>query len=199
MIHYVDKNIKGVTMKKSLLAALVIAAFVFTGCSQKNPEMDMSNNDTTQVEVADSKASDITGMDKNNMDAQDMSKPTVDIATLISMAESKINTIYFDFDKFDIRADMQAKIDMNAAILKADDTKTLSIKVEGNADEWGTDEYNYALALKRAKSVKDALVANGVDADRIMLVSFGESNPACKESNKACWDQNRRVEFKLLP
>lgn len=186
-------------MKKIVVTVLVITAFVFTGCSQKNPEMDMSNNDTTKVEMADTKASDITGMDKNNMDAQNISKPTVDVASLISMVESKINKIYFDFDKFDIRADMQAKIDMNAAVVNTDNAKTLSIKIEGNADEWGTDEYNYALALKRAKSVKDALVASGVSADRIMLVSFGESNPACKESNKACWDQNRRVEFKLLP
>jgi peptidoglycan-associated lipoprotein len=63
----------------------------------------------------------------------------------------------------------------------------------------GTDEYNYALALKRAKSVKESLATYGVDSSRIMIVSFGESNPACKESNKACWDKNRRAEFKLLP
>ncbi|MFA6756952.1 MAG: OmpA family protein, partial [Sulfurospirillaceae bacterium] len=75
----------------------------------------------------------------------------------------------------------------------------LSIKVEGNCDEWGTDEYNYALGLKRAKSVKDALIAEGVPSDRIMVVSYGESNPVCSESNKDCWAKNRRAEFKLLP
>ena len=94
---------------------------------------------------------------------------------------------------------MQSTVDANADLFKGAEAANLSIKVEGNCDEWGTDQYNYALGLKRAKSVKDALGARGVNADRIMVVSYGESNPACKESNKACWDKNRRAEFKLLP
>ncbi|MDU5325453.1 OmpA family protein, partial [Campylobacter ureolyticus] len=74
----------------------------------------------------------------------------------------------------------------------------INVKVEGNCDEWGTDEYNYALGLKRAKSVKDALVANGVRADRISVVSYGESNPVCKDKSKSCDAQNRRDEFRVF-
>lgn len=186
-------------MKKMLLLGLTVAALVFSGCSQKNPEVDMTKKDYTDVSTADKKASDISGMDKNNMDSNAMQKQTPDTASVIAIMEGKVNKIYFDFDKYNIREDMKAKIEMNAGLLNTDEAKSFSVKVEGNADEWGTDEYNYALGLKRAKSVKDSLGAQGISTDRIMLVSYGESNPACKESNKACWDQNRRVEFKLLP
>jgi len=192
-------------MKKLLFTSLAIATLVFTGCSQKNPEMDMTKDNASKTtNMADKKASDISGMDKNNMDTNNMGshamkKKNVDVAGVIAMLERNVNKVYFDFDKYNIRADMQPKIQENSSILNKTNAVSFSIKVEGNSDEWGTDEYNYALGLKRAKSVKDALVASGTDSNRIMLVSYGESNPACKESIKACWDENRRVELKLLP
>ena len=71
------------------------------------------------------------------------------------------------------------------------------IKVEGNCDEWGSDEYNYALGLKRANVVKDALVADGVNPNRLSVVSYGESNLVCSEKSKSCDAQNRRDEFKV--
>ena len=74
-----------------------------------------------------------------------------------------------------------------------------SVKVEGNCDEWGTDEYNYALGLKRAKVVKDALIADGISESKISVVSFGESNPVCADKTKECWSKNRRAEYKPLP
>ncbi len=73
------------------------------------------------------------------------------------------------------------------------------IKIEGNCDEWGSDEYNFALGLKRTSSVKKALVSQGVDEKRITMVSYGESNPVCAEKSRDCWAKNRRVDFKLLP
>ena len=83
----------------------------------------------------------------------------------------------------------------NASKLSALNSDT-TVKVSGNTDEWGTDEYNYALGLKRANSVKDVLVANGVVAN-VSLVSLGESSPVCTEKTKDCWSKNRRVEHDL--
>ena len=74
-----------------------------------------------------------------------------------------------------------------------------SLKLEGNCDEWGSDEYNFALGLKRANAVKDELLNNGVASERITLVSYGSSNPVCTEKTQECWSKNRRVDFKLLP
>ena len=196
---------------KFLLTGLVLATLIFTGCSQKNPDIDMTAKDGESFEVnADKKADDLSGMDatdsiSTNVDSND-TVVNVDlnmnenrIADTIAALERDINIIYFDFDKYNIRPDMEHKVKSNAILLNSTKAKDFSIKIEGNSDEWGTDEYNYALALKRAKSVKESLISYGVDSTRIMVVSFGESNPVCKESNRACWAKNRRAEFKLLP
>lgn len=182
-------------MNKIALTGLAVAMLILSGCSQKNPEIDMQQQQQ-QVSTADKKAADISGMDANNMDSGDVQSA---VAKKIAGLEEKSSVIYFDFDKYNIRPDMQAKIDANAALFNTTEAKDFSIKVEGNCDEWGTDEYNYALGLKRAKSVKDSLVTLGVSAERVMLVSYGESNPVCSEKTKECWDKNRRADFKLLP
>ncbi len=105
-------------------------------------------------------------------------------------------SLYFDFDSYSITGDMDNVIAKNAAVAqKAGGRK---IKLEGNCDEFGTDEYNYALGLKRAKAVKDALAMQGVPASRMVMVSYGESNPACTESTDACYAQNRRVDLRLV-
>jgi peptidoglycan-associated lipoprotein len=184
-------------MKHLVVASLTVLMLVFTGCSQKSPQVDMTESTSTAPSSVDSKVDDISGMDATKVDSATSEAERV--AQLIAEMEANARKVFFDFDKYEIRSDMQPVIEANAALFKGVEASGLSIKIEGNCDEWGTDEYNYALGLKRAKSVKDALVAQGVPSDRIMVVSFGESNPACNESNKECWSENRRAEFKLLP
>ena len=104
----------------------------------------------------------------------------------------------FYYDQFNLTDEMQQKVETNAGIVK-DDSNNYMIKVEGNCDEWGSDEYNYALGLKRANTVKTSLINEGISAERISMVSYGESNPVCNDKTKECWAQNRRVDFKLLP
>jgi peptidoglycan-associated lipoprotein len=116
----------------------------------------------------------------------------------MSGLERKMQTVNFDFDKFNIRADMKPRVDANTE-LATGDAKDYMIKLEGNCDEWGSDEYNYALGLRRANAIKSEMTANGVAAERITMVSYGESNPVCTEKTKECWASNRRVDFKLLP
>ena len=105
---------------------------------------------------------------------------------------SKVDSIT---QNLDIKRVDKEKATSNASKLSALSADT-TVTVSGNTDEWGSDEYNYALGLKRANSVKDALVANGVNAN-IALVSLGESSPVCTEKTKACWAKNRRVEHDL--
>jgi peptidoglycan-associated lipoprotein len=112
--------------------------------------------------------------------------------------ESKLPIVYFAFDKYNITPDMQEKINAAAKLGKTI-SATYKVKLEGNCDEWGSDEYNFALGLKRANAVKKALVNDGINASRISMVSYGKSNPVCTEHTKACWAKNRRVDFKLLP
>lgn len=160
-------------MKKLVLVSTVAAALFMAGCSSKSPEVDMS------------------------ADANKANQVVISAAERLNSLQAQVQNVYFDFDKFSIRPDMQGVISQNASIFnQAGDYKVM---VEGNCDEWGSDEYNYALGVKRAKAAKDALVAQGIAADRIEITSNGESKPVCTEKTKSCDAQNRRDEFRLLP
>jgi len=110
-------------------------------------------------------------------------------------ASSGVQNIYFNVNQYHITADKLGIISHNANLLR----NSAKIKVEGHCDASGSDEYNYALGLKRAKATKDALISNGIPATKIMLVSMGESSPECTSSTSSgCYAKNRRVEFKVM-
>ena len=113
--------------------------------------------------------------------------------TEVKSQDSLLKKVYFGFDEYTLVQKEKDVAVTNAEILKSFNTN--SVTVFGNTDEWGSDEYNYALGLKRANSVKDVLVANGVKTN-VTMVSLGESNPVCTEKTKECWAENRRVDFK---
>jgi peptidoglycan-associated lipoprotein len=103
--------------------------------------------------------------------------------------------IHFDFDKFTIRADAAKTLRSSAEWLKGHANQALLI--EGHCDERGTEAYNLALGDRRAKAAMDFLVAHGVPASRINVVSYGEQRPECSEKSEGCWSRNRRAHFVL--
>jgi peptidoglycan-associated lipoprotein len=183
-------------IKKSLWTAAIVTAMLMSGCSQKEPEVDMTQTNGSGKTVTNADA----GLDAihGNTESSDLTSEEMRLAK-IRQLEAQAETIYFDFDKYNIRSDQEPRLDHDADLFRSDDAKDLTIKIEGNCDEWGTDEYNYALGLKRAKSVRDALALKGIEESRMVMVSYGESNPVCTEHTKECWAKNRRVDFKLLP
>jgi peptidoglycan-associated lipoprotein len=108
----------------------------------------------------------------------------------------RANTVYFDFDRSNVKASERAKIEAVAAHLKANAAQKL--RVEGHCDERGTEEYNRALGERRAQSVREYLVNLGVTADRVYTISFGEDKPADPGHDEAAFAKNRRGEFILL-
>jgi peptidoglycan-associated lipoprotein len=106
-----------------------------------------------------------------------------------------LKTIYFDFDKAVIRPGDAKILDASAAWLKQNANQLLLI--EGHCDERGTNEYNLALGDRRAKAAMNYLVAQGISADRMTIVSYGEERPVCTEHNEACWAKNRRAHFRV--
>lgn len=108
-----------------------------------------------------------------------------------------LETVYFDFDKSDLRQDARDVLSKNAeALLKqATDAK---IKIEGHCDERGSDEYNLALGERRAKSVAKYLTSLGVSEDRISTISFGKEKPVVQGSDESAWSKNRRAEFVIV-
>jgi len=106
--------------------------------------------------------------------------------------------IYFDFDKSDIRPDAAATLDRKIPWLQAN--PGMRIRIEGNADNRGSDEYNLALGQRRAASARQYLVDRGIDAGRFDLVSYGEERPVCSETpmTEACHQLNRRDDFRIV-
>jgi peptidoglycan-associated lipoprotein len=104
-----------------------------------------------------------------------------------------LRDIHFDFDRAAFRAEDARLLDANARWLVAN-PGTL-VLIEGHADERGTNEYNLALGESRARITREQLVARGVAASRITLVSYGEERPMCRQSSEGCWAQNRRAHF----
>jgi peptidoglycan-associated lipoprotein len=113
------------------------------------------------------------------------------------MANSAIKDINFDFDKYDIRPADTKILDANAAWLKTNPRSLLLI--EGHTDERGTPEYNLALGERRAKAAMSYLVALGIQANRISIISYGQEQGLCKEHGEACWATNRRDHFLVKP
>jgi peptidoglycan-associated lipoprotein len=101
--------------------------------------------------------------------------------------------VFFDYDRSDIRQDAAATLQTKLPILREE--TGIRIRVEGHADERGSIEYNLALGLRRAQSVKDYLVSFGIDASRIAVESYGEDRPLDPRSNEQAWARNRRAEF----
>jgi len=100
------------------------------------------------------------------------------------------DTVHFDYDKYTVRDADKDAIQIQADWLKK--YPAVKVTVQGYADERGTREYNLALGARRANSAKEALIADGVSADRIETISYGKEKPICTESNEDCYAQNRR-------
>jgi peptidoglycan-associated lipoprotein len=124
------------------------------------------------------------------------SGPTARPAVRDFAAVPELKDIFFDFDKYDIRPGDAKTLDANAQWLKSNDNLVL---IEGHCDERGTNEYNLALGERRAKSTMNYLVSQGVQANRITIISYGEERPQCTEHNEACWAKNRRSHFLVKP
>ena len=162
-------------INKIVIGVATLALLLLSGCGQPVPELGGSGNvyDTDTVSIDESRYG----------------------STVRNSSSDGFQSLYFEFDSYSITASMENTIAKNASV--AQKKVGRKIKIEGNCDEFGTDEYNYALGLKRAKAVKDSLLMQGVPASRMVLVSYGESNPACSEPTDACYAQNRRVDLRL--
>ncbi len=104
-----------------------------------------------------------------------------------------LTTVYFGFDSSDLDSSTQSAIATNAEFLKSN--ANVDVQVEGHCDERGGRQYNLALGERRAKAVRDQLVALGVEAKRISTVSYGSERPKAEGSDESAWSQNRRANF----
>ena len=106
-------------------------------------------------------------------------------------AQNVGDRVFFDTDQTDLSSAAQATLDKQARWLAQ--YPRYAFTIEGNADERGTREYNFALGAQRAEAVKQYLVAKGVSASRIRTISYGKERPVAVCNDISCWSQNRRA------
>jgi peptidoglycan-associated lipoprotein len=108
----------------------------------------------------------------------------------------KAETVYFDFDSSVLKGSEKPKVSAVADYLKANSAN--AVRVEGNCDERGTEEYNRSLGERRALAVREELIRLGIDPTRADTISYGKDKPAVQGHDETAWKQNRRDDFIVL-
>jgi peptidoglycan-associated lipoprotein len=111
--------------------------------------------------------------------------------------KAELQKIYFSFDSASLSDQARTTLAKNAELLKKLDKA--KIRIEGNCDERGSDDYNLALGEKRAKEAIRYLVSLGVPAERLSAVSYGKEKPSATGHDEQSWALNRRDEFLVIP
>jgi len=107
-----------------------------------------------------------------------------------------LKTVYFDYDQEQLREDARATLQANAAWLRAH--PGYKVRIEGNADDRGTIEYNLALGQRRADSVREYLGSLGANTSTLEVISYGEEKPATDGESETSWSKNRRADFVIV-
>ena len=186
-------NFKNV--RQSLILGLGLMLLSLVGCAKQPVETDLTKmNEPTQtkIEGVNNKLSEIKVIDETVTPVEEK----VEIEEKPIDTGKSVESLYFAYDIYTLDDAMQTQALEDYKILQQQGVD--AVVIEGNCDEWGSDEYNYALGLKRAKTVKDAMVSFGFNESNINLISLGESNPSCTDHNEECWSKNRRVDFKVI-
>ena len=193
--------------------AFVIMSLLLVACASPKPSVTQaSSTDKTPVVVANPAsevASTTTAIASSNTSATDATTklasndqkertesnnaPIENLASEILRLHNE--SVYFDYNEFVIKSEFKKIIEKQAANLK--NNKNASLVLEGNADERGSAEYNLAIGEKRATSVKKMLVTLGLPSTQIKVVSYGKSKPIMDCHEEKCWQENRRVDFKI--
>ena len=156
--------------KFSNLFAIMLLTSFLAACATAPTETSSSSSSTSQ--------SDVVGGIYVGTDTVEM------------LAIDVPDRVFFAYDSYSLAASAQATLSKQAKWLKAN--PSVAIAVEGHADERGTREYNLALGDRRASSVKDYLMSQGISSNRISTISYGKERPVKSGSNDTAWAQNRR-------
>ena len=168
----------------TLAMAIICLVLLINGCAETPIDESTSSIENTSVQTATVETADETASKMvEEQEEEVIEQPTNTAATVF----------YFEFDKAILSSDTRASLIEHAQFMKSYPS---NIRLEGHADERGTREYNMALGERRANSVKEFMVLQGVPSSMIEVISYGEERAASFGSNSAAWSMNRRVELK---
>ena len=183
----------------NLLVLGVALSLVASGCKHKTPTVTPLPNSGLNGNGTENGPGNAGALQGGGQTTEMGGGPTATFDP-DSMAQDRTafaaDIVYFDYDSSAIKPSEESKLAAVASALKSDTAAKLLI--EGNCDERGTEEYNRALGERRALAAREALVTDGVEADRIATRSYGQDRPADPGHNESAWKKNRRDEFVLL-
>ena len=125
--------------------------------------------------------------------AEEQARAQAAAAALERARASLTAPVYFEFDQSAITDEAKAALDQKVSFLRSN--PDLRLRIEGNADERGSEEYNLALGMRRAEAAKQYIVGFGIDGSRLATMSNGEDRPADPGHDESAWAKNRRDDF----
>lgn len=179
-------------MNKKLMGGVLLAMFL-AACSSKAVKEEPAaavedKSPATTAKVAEPAKEDTSATTAAVTEKAVNVNPLKDPNNILSK-----RSIYFDFDKDEVKAEFRPLVEAHAKYLNANGSA--KIMLQGNADERGSREYNLALGQRRSVAVKKVMNVLGVNDKQIETVSYGEEKPQCTDHNEACWSQNRRADI----
>jgi peptidoglycan-associated lipoprotein len=177
-------------MKKALLSMLLVS--LLSACASKDvkeaPKAAIEDRTATKAAAQPSAPSAPGAETTATKPATIATSALTDPASILSK-----RSVYFDYDKFDVKPEYSSLVEAHARYLKQhSDAK---VTLQGNTDERGSREYNIALGQHRAESVKKVMSVLGVSDKQIETVSLGEEKPKAEGHDEAAWAQNRRADI----
>ncbi|HSV18297.1 MAG TPA: OmpA family protein [Casimicrobiaceae bacterium] len=160
-------------------------ALLLCACASRPPE---PTAETTSPAVAPPSSAQSGAIDRGTANANAASGANV----ASNAAAPRGHEVFFPFDSSTLTPDAQGVVRQNATYVEP---RKAHVRLEGNADERGSREYNLALGQRRAEAVRQAMVLNGVRADTLEAISNGEERPRCTEETESCFAENRRVDI----
>ena len=190
---------KLVSNRKISAVLFVVSGFFFVSCSSVNLEENEDDLFSAPIDKSENRQKANGGVSDGaqgsvEISSQDLSPKAVPEISLGDY-DGFEPSVYFDYDRFDVKPSYVEVIKKIAQILR--ENRTTKILLEGHSDERGTREYNVALGHKRAESVAKALEAEGIERQRMDTISFGEEDPADNTQNEKGWAKNRRCDMIL--
>jgi peptidoglycan-associated lipoprotein len=184
-----------IILSLSILSVTVLA----TGCSRNKASATPTPNRTASADAANEAAErEAAKLREDSERAAAAERLAAERAAgdreLIKAALT--TPIQFEFDRSEITEEGLRLLDQKVEALQKN--PTIRIRIEGNADDYGSDEYNMVLSQRRAAIVNRYFTERGINASRIQIVSYGEEKPLCTDRDEGCRSRNRRDEFVIL-
>jgi peptidoglycan-associated lipoprotein len=180
-------------MKKLLMGLVLVnllAACASDPVQEETAQEPAATTESTATAAPETGAADNAPVATESTTA---AQPQAQTAAAAEDAAPGENSVYFPFDVDSVQAADRATVQAHGKYLSAH--RGMKVRLEGNADERGSSEYNLGLGQRRANNVKKLLVLSGAKESQITTVSYGEEKPRCSAHEESCWSQNRRVDF----